>query len=109
MEGPTRQRERSLETEEESEKETTGCPECESENLVQSGEGELVCDECGLILEEEHIDRGPEWRAFNHTERQNKSRVGAPTTQTMHDKGLTTQIDWKDKDAYGRQISSEKR
>jgi transcription initiation factor TFIIB len=35
--------------------------------------------------------------------------VGAPTTQTMHDKGLTTQIDWKDKDAYGRSLSSEKR
>jgi transcription initiation factor TFIIB len=27
----------------------------------------------------------------------------------MHDKGLTTTIDWKDKDAYGRSISSEKR
>ena len=27
----------------------------------------------------------------------------------MHDKGLTTQIDWKDKDAYGRSLSSEKR
>jgi transcription initiation factor TFIIB len=27
----------------------------------------------------------------------------------MHDKGLTTQIDWKNKDAYGRSISSEKR
>jgi transcription initiation factor TFIIB len=27
----------------------------------------------------------------------------------MHDKGLTTTIDWKDKDAYGRSISSKKR
>jgi transcription initiation factor TFIIB len=27
----------------------------------------------------------------------------------MHDKGLTTQIDWKNQDAYGRSISSEKR
>ncbi|ELY62798.1 transcription initiation factor IIB [Natrinema versiforme JCM 10478] len=27
----------------------------------------------------------------------------------MHDKGLTTQIDWKDQDAYGRSLSSEKR
>jgi len=27
----------------------------------------------------------------------------------MHDKGLTTTIDWKNKDAYGRSISSEKR
>ena len=35
--------------------------------------------------------------------------MGAPTTQTMHDKGLTTTIDWKNKDAYGRSISSEKR
>ncbi|WP_255196393.1 transcription initiation factor IIB [Halorarius litoreus] len=108
MPGPTRQRERAAETEQE-EKEQAGCPECESDSLVKTGDGELMCDDCGLILEEENIDRGPEWRAFNHSERQSKSRVGAPTTQTMHDKGLTTQIDWKDKDAYGRSISSEKR
>jgi len=60
-------------------------------------------------VEEGNIDLGPEWRAFNHSERQEKSRVGAPTTQTMHDKGLTTTIDWKDRDAYGRSISSKKR
>ena len=110
MPGPTRQRERTTEDETETEEET-GCPECESDSLVRSadGGGELVCDDCGLVIEEENIDRGPEWRAFNHSERQSKSRVGAPTTQTMHDKGLTTQIDWKDKDAYGRSISSEKR
>jgi transcription initiation factor TFIIB len=70
---------------------------------------ELVCDDCGLVLEERQIDRGPEWRAFNHTERDSKSRVGAPTTETMHDRGLTTTIDWKDKDAHGRSLSSEKR
>ncbi len=86
------------------------CPECESENVVSSADrGEVVCEDCGLVLDETNIDRGPEWRAFNHSERQSKSRVGAPTTQTMHDKGLTTQIDWKDKDAYGRSLSSEKR
>jgi transcription initiation factor TFIIB len=104
-----RERESTSETEEtESEQET--CPECESENLVTTADGgERVCDDCGLVLEESTIDRGPEWRAFNHSERQSKSRVGAPTTQTMHDKGLTTQIDWKNKDAYGRSISSEKR
>ena len=107
MEGPTRQRERVDETEAETEE--AGCPECESDSLVKTGDGELMCDDCGLILEDENIDRGPEWRAFNHSERQSKSRVGAPTTQTMHDKGLTTQIDWKDQDAYGRSISSEKR
>src|SRR6056297_490559 len=79
------------------------------EELTRTADGELIHEETGIIIEEEQIDPGPEWRAFNHSERQSKSRVGAPTTQTMHDKGLTTTIDWKDKDAYGRSISSEKR
>ena len=106
-----RERERQSETErDESEEEVHDCPECDSENLIKSSDrGELICDDCGLVVEEGNIDPGPEWRAFNHQERQEKSRVGAPTTQTMHDKGLTTTIDWKDKDAYGRSISSKKR
>jgi len=115
MSRPGRQRER---TTEDSEAETTadteevvdGCPECEADSLVTSDDGgEVVCEDCGLVIEETNIDRGPEWRAFNHSERQSKSRVGAPTTETMHDKGMTTQIDWKNKDAYGRSLSSEKR
>lgn len=86
------------------------CPECESTTLVASSDqSELVCEECGLVLEEENIDRGPEWRAFNHEERQQKSRTGAPLTETMHDRGLTTTIDWKNQDAYGRTITGEKR
>src|SRR6056297_3282375 len=111
MERPTRQRDTDQEEREQS-SESTGqqtCPECESESITSDGGGELVCEDCGLVIEDENIDRGPEWWAFNHSERQSKSRVGAPTTQTMHDRGLTTTIDWKDKDAYGRSLSSEKR
>jgi transcription initiation factor TFIIB len=103
----TQQDEDARATEEQAD-ESESCPECDSEQLISSGD-ELVCDDCGLVVEEDMIDRGPEWRAFNQSERDSKSRVGAPTTQTMHDKGLTTQIDWKDKDAYGRSISSKKR
>src|SRR6056297_1177650 len=111
---PSRQREREQDRETEKEtgddEEMQSCPECESANLVSSADGgEIVCEDCGLVIEEENIDHGPEWRAFNHSERQSKSRVGAPTTQTMHDKGLTTTIDWKNQDAYGRSLSSEKR
>ncbi|MFC6835485.1 transcription initiation factor IIB [Halomarina ordinaria] len=112
MDHRTRQRKREFETEQETQKPESQrvCAECESESLIKSDDqGELVCEQCGLIVEETNIDHGPEWRAFNHSERQSKSRVGAPTTQTMHDKGLTTQIDWKNKDAYGRSLSSEKR
>ena len=105
----SREREREGEERETESVGETECPECDSGGLVREDGAELVCEECGLVIEEEQIDRGPEWRAFNHQERQSKSRVGAPTTQTMHDKGLTTAIDWKDKDAYGRTISSNKR
>ncbi|WP_134671750.1 transcription initiation factor IIB [Halorussus marinus] len=109
----TRRRQDRGEQEQENQQETgqrQECPECESAQLVKSADGsEVVCEDCGLVLEDENIDRGPEWRAFNHSERQEKSRVGAPTTNTMHDKGLTTTIDWKDKDAYGQSLSSEKR
>ena len=109
MERPTRQREHDGTQEQETEESEQTCPECESTAISTDGSGELICEDCGLVIEDENIDRGPEWRAFNHSERQSKSRVGAPTTQTMHDKGLTTTIDWKDKDAYGRSLSSEKR
>jgi len=109
MERPSRQRQRSQESEQEAD-ESVDCPECGSDNIVtDADQGELVCDDCGLVIDERQIDRGPEWRAFNHSERQSKSRVGAPITETMHDRGLTTTIDWKDKDAYGRSLSSEKR
>ncbi|WP_440771870.1 transcription initiation factor IIB [Natronorubrum sp. DTA28] len=112
MASSTRQRQRDSEADEKTNEETHArvCDECDGGTLVKSeDQGELVCDQCGLIVEGANIDRGPEWRAFNHSERQNKSRVGAPTTQTMHDKGLTTSIDWKNQDAYGRSISSDKR
>jgi len=113
MTRPTRQREDRTRWQGEEEEETddtdVDLDDLDPEDLVRTADGELIHEETGLIIEEEQIDPGPEWRAFNHQERQEKSRVGAPTTQTMHDKGLTTTIDWKDKDAYGRSISSRKR
>ncbi|WP_277554992.1 transcription initiation factor IIB [Halobaculum limi] len=81
----------------------------DDEELVRTDEGELIHEPTGLIIEEDNVDRGPEWRAFNATERDRKSRVGSPMTQTMHDKGLTTSIDWRNRDAGGRQLSAEKR
>lgn len=89
--------------------ETVDEDEIDPNEVVRTADGELMHEPTGLILEDDQIDRGPEWRAFTQSERDNKSRVGAPTTQAMHDKGLTTMIDWKDKDAYGRSLSSEKR
>ena len=73
------------------------CPECGEDVLAESETAEKVCTACGLVLDEQRIDRGPEWRAFDSAEKAAKSRVGAPTTQLMHDKGLSTNIGWQNK------------
>ena len=103
-------RTRTTETEAETEHdETTGCPECGGKLAADSEHGETVCRDCGLVVDENEIDRGPEWRAFDSAEKDQKSRVGAPTTNMMHDKGLSTNIDWRDQDAYGNSLDSRQR
>jgi transcription initiation factor TFIIB len=85
------------------------CPECAGALVTDTERGETVCEECGLVVSEDEIDPGPEWRAFDAREKDEKSRVGAPTTNMMHDKGLSTNIGWQDKDAYGNSLSSRQR
>jgi transcription initiation factor TFIIB len=97
------------ERERESEETVTQCPECGGSLVNDTEHGETVCADCGLVVEEEEIDHGPEWRAFDSAERDEKSRVGAPTTNMMHDKGLSTNIGWQNKDAYGNSLSSSQR
>jgi transcription initiation factor TFIIB len=94
---------------EETDDESLQCPECGGNLVNDSERGETLCRDCGLVVEEDEIDRGPEWRAFDAKEKDEKSRVGAPTTNMMHDKGLSTNIGWQDKDAYGKQLSSRQR
>jgi len=102
--------ERPERTESTTENETeTVCPECGGDLVTDEVHGETVCGDCGLVVETDEIDRGPEWRTFDSAERDQKSRVGAPTTNMMHDKGLSTNIGWQDKDAYGNALSSSQR
>jgi transcription initiation factor TFIIB len=100
---------RAHETEHEETDTRDTCPECSGQIVHDEEHSERVCADCGLVVEEEGIDRGPEWRAFDSQEKDEKSRVGAPTTNTMHDKGLSTNIDWRNKDAYGNTLGSRQR
>ena len=82
------------------------CPECGSTRLMRDYEcAELVCMDCGMVIAAKIADRGPEWRAFDDEQRSKRTRVGAPLTYTIHDKGLSTMIDWHDKDIYGKSLS----
>ncbi len=71
--------------------------------------GEIVCEGCGLVIEDGIIDRGPDWRAFDKEQMEKRSHAGAPLTYTLHDYGLSTVIDWRNKDASGREISATRR
>jgi transcription initiation factor TFIIB len=65
------------------------CPECEGR--LRSTGVETVCKECGLVVAEDELDRGPEWRSFADDET-NPERCGAPLTRSRHDRGLSTEI-----------------
>ncbi len=81
------------------------CPECGSAKLVHDYEtGETVCGACGLVIREQMMDKGPEWRAFTQEEKASRSRVGVPTSYSVHDKGLSTAIGRVDRDAFGRKL-----
>ena len=85
------------------------CPECGGRVTTDEERAETSCIECGLVVEENRIDRGPEWRSFDDGERNDKRRVGAPTTALLHDKGLSSHIGWENRDSYGRSLSSSQR
>jgi len=90
--------------------ETVKCPECGSSVILRDhSRAELVCSNCGFVIDEDLIDYGPEWRAFDSEQREKRSRVGAPMTYMIHDKGLSTMIDWKNRDSYGKSIPTRNR
>ena len=55
------------------------CPECNSRNLDRDEtRGEIVCQDCGLVLEDNVIDQGAEWRVFSPEQGDQRARTGAP-------------------------------
>ncbi|KXA89394.1 transcription initiation factor IIB [candidate division MSBL1 archaeon SCGC-AAA259D14] len=86
------------------------CSSCGNESVLRDYQRNiLLCENCGRILKEDIKDMGPEWRAFNQSEHEEKSRAGPPSTETIHDKGLSTQIDWQNRDGRGQSLSPKRR
>ena len=86
---------------------SSGCPECGG--IVHTNSIETVCDDCGLVLEDRPIDHGPEWCAFDNTERIERTRTGPALTPTRHDRGLSSEIGFDQTDANGTTLSGRKR
>jgi transcription initiation factor TFIIB len=82
------------------------CPSCAKNSILSDAStGEIYCRNCGYVLAQKIEEAGPEWRSFSNDE-SDKSRVGAATSLTMHDMGLSTVIGSADKDATGKPLSA---
>jgi transcription initiation factor TFIIB len=86
------------------------CAECGGSEIIRDLEkGDLVCGTCGLVLSEHRLDTGPEWRAFTSAEKDARARTGGPQSFAIHDKGLSTMIDWRDHDSTGKRFTASQR
>jgi len=68
------------------------CPDCQSSNLYYDDQhGEVICNDCGLVVEEKIVDTTQEMQgSFDGEEK--KGRGGAPLSDQKFDKGLTTNV-----------------
>lgn len=86
------------------------CPVCGGSDFIKDTErGEIICINCGWVVEDHVIDHGPEWRAFNEEQRLRRARAGSPLSPLKPNQGLSTMIDWRNKDVSGKSLSPEKR
>ena len=83
------------------------CPKCGNTNLIQDYDtGEEICSKCGLVVSDDIIDTGPEWRAFTNAEKNSRPRVGMARSYALYDMGLTTSFKGN-RDAMGNRLGLE--
>ena len=85
----------------------TLCGRCGKNGMLTDNvTGERFCGKCGFVISETLQDAGPEWRSFSKEGGADPTRTGAPTSLTMHDRGLATIINPLNKDASGKPLST---
>ena len=70
------------------------CPECGGKVISIQEKGEIVCGQCGLVVNERIVDifhSGK--RAFTTQEKEKRERIGSPISILLPDMGLSTIID----------------
>lgn len=83
------------------------CSDCGSRNIEHDYKrGEVLCSDCGLVMEERLVDPGAEWV---NNEKVERSRVGAPVNLLRVDKGLSTEISGTSRDYSGRAVTNRTR
>ncbi len=86
------------------------CPSCGAKKIRKDPTtGEIICEACGLVISEDTIDLGKDWRSFDSEQFEKRARAGSPKKYVKLNKGLVTMIDRKGRDLRGNKLSTEGR
>jgi transcription initiation factor TFIIB len=83
------------------------CTRCGKNSLLTDEvTGEQFCAKCGFVITGKSQETGPEWRSFQKDGGSDPARTGAPSSLTIHDRGLSTVINPINKDSSGKPLST---
>lgn len=89
---------------------TLMCPDCREnppELREDHASGDLICANCGLVLQERSIDTSSEWRTFSNDDQGNDdpSRVGDGPNQLLNGAQLNTNIQFTDGSLRSKELN----
>ena len=72
---------------------TQNCPECRSSLVDDMQNGEVICSGCGVVVDDQIADSGPETISSNLEDKMKLARATGQTTYSKHDLGITTSVE----------------
>ena len=85
------------------------CPACRSALVNDREKGENVCPECGYVAPEPSVETSIGWKYSNDDHTRVSERSGIPSTFSLHDYGLSTDISTVGRDSHGKSLDNYSR
>jgi transcription initiation factor TFIIB len=69
------------------------CTNCHGDIFIKDiDNGEIVCKDCGMVIQGTEVRLDMEWNAYTLDEVKNKSRIGGGLRYNVYDRGLSTKF-----------------
>jgi len=86
------------------------CPDCREDppNLIEEfSSGDLICESCGMVLQQNVVDTRSEWRSFQNDDQGNDdpSRVGEAANPLLNGSQLSSDIMFTHGDIRSRELN----
>jgi transcription initiation factor TFIIB len=80
------------------------CPHCRGKLVRDPDKGEILCQNCGTVAQDQIVDLTPEWKSMDYEERSKRMQTGGPNSLSLYDKGLHTEISSEFRDSHGNYL-----